>query len=653
VINGGTVTITGAGTVVLQASQAGDSNYGSATTTQSFQVLPAQLSVAANNATRPYGAANPAFGGSVTGAVGSDSFTESFTTAATAGSNAGSYPIVPAAAGPALSNYTVTIINGTLTVSPVATSTTLTAPGSASYSASVTLTATVSSASGTPAGLVTFLSGSTPLGTAALNASGTAVLSTTALAAGTDTVTASYATQGNFAASTAAASITINASSQTISFPAIASRPYGSAPFAVSASSSLGSSSPVTITVASGPATIGGGLVSITGVGTVVLQASQAGNTSYGPASATESFQVTPASLTVAANSATRVYATANPAFGGTVTGAIGSDTFNESFSSTATTASNIGTYSIVPAVSGPALANYTVTVVKGTLTVTPATTTTVLTAPATATYGAGVTLTATVASSAGTAGGTVTFYNGSTSLGVGTLNGNGAATLSTTALPEKTDTITAVYAAEGNFAASTSPAVSIAVSAAPVITPGSYSINASPTALTVTQGATADTMLTFTPTGGYSGTVSLSCSNLPSNVTCVFAQSQVTLKGNNQSVNVGLTLQTTMQNAAKQTPSGAPLPTALLALAFWWPGSLTGLAVFVRKRKLVKMQLSWQICLLLLCTLACAVGVSGCGMSGYVVNPATSNVQVTVVATGTAANALPQTLVLSLKINP
>ena len=72
-----------------------------------------------------------------------------------------------------------------------------------------------------------------------------------------------------------------------------------------------------------------------------------------------------------------------------------------------------------------------------------------------------------------------------------------------------------------------------------------------------------------------------------------------------------------------------------------------------MRKRKLVKMRLSWQICLLLLCTLAFAAGLSGCGMSGYVVNPKTSNVQVTVVATGTTASALPQTLVLSLKINP
>ncbi len=115
VINGGIVTLTGAGTVVLLATQAGNANYGAATATQSFQVTPAQLTVSANNATRLYGQANPVFNGTVTGAVGNDSFTETFSTSATAGSNAGSYPIVPTVSGPQ-SNYTVTVVNGTLTV---------------------------------------------------------------------------------------------------------------------------------------------------------------------------------------------------------------------------------------------------------------------------------------------------------------------------------------------------------------------------------------------------------------------------------------------------------------------------------------------------------------------------------------------------------
>jgi Na+/H+-dicarboxylate symporter len=88
------------------------------------------------------------------------------------------------------------------------------------------------------------------------------------------------------------------------------------------------------------------------------------------------------------------------------------------------------------------------------------------------------------------------------------------------------------------------------------------------------------------------------------------------------------------------------------LALAFWWPGSLTGIAVFARKRKLAKMGVSWQICLLLLCTLACAAGLSGCGGANFqaqATSPASA--QVTVLATGSSATAVPQTLVVTLNI--
>jgi Bacterial Ig-like domain (group 3) len=233
----------------------------------------------------------------------------------------------------------------------------------------------------------------------------------------------------------------------------------------------------------------------------------------------------------------------------------------------------------------------------------------------------------------------------------MGTLDGSGAATMNTTTLPAGADIVTAVYAAAGNFAASTSAAVTVTVSAPPVASAGSYTVSASPTSLTVQQGSAANTMLTFTPTGGYSDTLSLSCSGLPANASCVFAQNQVSLTGNNQSVNVGLSIQTTTQNADQQTPSNAPLPTALLALAFWWPGSLTGIAVLLGKRK---RGLCGQICLPLLCTLACAAALSGCGGGGNSYQPPAASpvaTQVTVVATGTAAKAVPQTLALTLTI--
>jgi parallel beta-helix repeat protein len=86
-------------------------------------------------------------------------------------------------------------------------------------------------------------------------------------------------------------------SNQTITFPGIPSKTYGDAPFAISATASSGL--PVTFTVISGPATIAGNTVTLTGTGTVSIQASQAGNTSYNPATAvTQGFTVNPTAKT-------------------------------------------------------------------------------------------------------------------------------------------------------------------------------------------------------------------------------------------------------------------------------------------------------------------------------------------------------------------
>ncbi len=647
VINGNIVTVTGAGAVVLKAMQTGDSDHDGATATQSFQVTPAPLTVSANPASRTYGAANPAFSGAVTGAVAGDSLSESFTTNANVSSPVGNYSIVPAASGAQLANYTVTVINGTLTVNAAATTTTISAPANAAYGDSVTLTATVTSSAGIPTGSVIFYSGSTSLGTAVLNGSGLATLTTTTLAAGSIAVSASYAAVGNFAASTSAATaLVIHAASQSIDFPAIGARVYGGLPFAVTASSSLGSAYPVTLSIRSGPATISGGLISLTGVGTVVLQASQAGDASYGPASATQSFQVTPAALTAAADSASRVYGSANPVFHGTITGAVGSDSFQESFATVATATNDVGSYAIVPSVTGAQLANYTVTSVNGTLAVTAAATTTTLAAPGSAAYGASVTLTATVASGAGVPGGSVTFAGGATALGTGTLDANGVASINTANLPTGSDTVTATYVAAGNFAGSKSPATQITITAAPVSAPPTYTVAASPASLTIAGPGTVKTMLSFTPTGGYTGTIQLSCANLPVNANCQFEQDHVALTS--QSVNVGLAIQVSGPQASAHQSTLEP---ALLALAFWWPGGMTGLAVFARKRKLVSRNHLLQLALLLVCTGFLAAGVSGCGTSG-VLTTSTTTSQVTVIATGASGTTVTtQKIILTLNM--
>ena len=76
------------------------------------------------------------------------------------------------------------------------------------------------------------------------------------------------AASGNYAAGTQNASFTVTAEAPTISFT-VPNQTYGVAPFTVSATSN--SSGAITYSVVSGPATISGSTVTITGVGTVVL----------------------------------------------------------------------------------------------------------------------------------------------------------------------------------------------------------------------------------------------------------------------------------------------------------------------------------------------------------------------------------------------
>ncbi len=103
-----------------------------------------------------------------------------------------------------------------------ATATTLTpvpTPNPSVYQEPVTLTATVSSGGGTPPNgeNVTFMSGTTSLGTAALT-SGAATLATTNLPTGTDSITAVYGGDSTFSGSTSTAvSQTVNKASSSTS----------------------------------------------------------------------------------------------------------------------------------------------------------------------------------------------------------------------------------------------------------------------------------------------------------------------------------------------------------------------------------------------------------------------------------------------------
>jgi hypothetical protein len=97
-------------------------------------------------------------------------------------------------------------------------------------------------------------------------------------------------TDANNAAATASALLTVVVDTPALAFAPIGAKTYGDAPFTVSVTSN--SSGAMTYGVVSGPATVVGSTVTLTGAGTVVLQVSQAALGNYGTATATTSFNV-------------------------------------------------------------------------------------------------------------------------------------------------------------------------------------------------------------------------------------------------------------------------------------------------------------------------------------------------------------------------
>lgn len=226
----GATPLAGTDTLSVSFTPNDSTDYVTTTSTVQITVSPAVLNITANDAKRFYGAANPTFSGTITGALNDDKFTESFTTAATSTSAPGTYAIVPSVTGTNLAQYTQSVTNGNLTITKAASnssivpSATSVAPGQ-----NVTLTAqVVSSTSGTPTGTVTFSNNGTLLGLANLT-NGTATYSTSTLPLGTDVITASYSGDDNFTPS-AADSISVTVAQNVLTITADdASRVYGAA----------------------------------------------------------------------------------------------------------------------------------------------------------------------------------------------------------------------------------------------------------------------------------------------------------------------------------------------------------------------------------------------------------------------------------------
>jgi hypothetical protein len=120
----------------------------------------------------------------------------------------------------------------TVTVMQDSTSTALTlSPDPSSVGQAVTLTATVKAASpgsGTPTGGVTFMSGTTSLGSANLNSNGVATTTTMNIPLGTNTITAQYAGDTNFFGSNTTQTQTVTQGTTTVTLTASVTNPVSS-----------------------------------------------------------------------------------------------------------------------------------------------------------------------------------------------------------------------------------------------------------------------------------------------------------------------------------------------------------------------------------------------------------------------------------------
>ncbi len=412
---------------------------------------------------------------------------------------------------------------------------------------SVTFTATITAnapGSGTPTGTVTFLDGSTTLGTGTLNGSGVTTFNTSALTVGSHSITVDYGGDTNFTTSTSAIVTQVVNQDATTSVVASSVNPsvFGqSVTFTATITANApGSGTPIgTVTFLDGSTTLGVATLNGSGVATLSTSALPVGShsitvvyggdTDFVTSTSTIATQVVDQDATTAA-----VVSSANPSvFGQSVTftatisanapGAgvlsgtvtfldgsttLGTGTLNSSGIATfSTSALTVGSHSITASYGGDA--DFT-TSTSSTLNQTvnqDATTSAVVPSANPSVFGQSVTFTATITANApgsGTPTGTMTFLDGSTTLGTGTLNGSGVATFTTSSLSVGSHSITVVYGGDTDFTTSTSTAATQVVNqdatASVVVSSANPSVFGQ--SVTFTATITANAPGSGTPTG-------------------------------------------------------------------------------------------------------------------------------------------------------
>lgn len=346
-------------------------NYSFTLTNGTMTVTNKPMSVTAGNFSRPYGAANPSFTGTVVGVTAGDVITSSFATVAASTSSPGAYAITPTLVDPGtrLGNYTVTSSNGTLTITQAPLLVTASNVGRVYGDTNPLLQATyngfmngetrgTSDLTGAPA-INTAVTNNSPVGSYAIFCtSGTLASTNYALSYSNGTFTVSAATLVCGAAEIQRVYGATN--------PALL---YSFYPFANG--ETLGTSDvtglPVLTTAATPTSPVGSYAISVA-IGTLT-------SSNYNFALGNNWFIINPAPLSVTPDSYSRLYGETNPVLTGVVTGIVNGENITAAYSTTAVTSSPAGGYPITALLIDPdgKLSNYTATTNQGTLTITNA----------------------------------------------------------------------------------------------------------------------------------------------------------------------------------------------------------------------------------------------------------------------------------------
>jgi hypothetical protein len=345
------------------------------------------------------------------------------------------------------------------------------------YGASVKFTATVTPSAAT--GTVTFKDGTATLGTGAIS-SGKATFSITTLGVGSHSITAAYGGDANYNSSASSAltqvvnkansSVTVASSVNPSVFGASVKFTATLAPLTATGSVTFkdGTTSLGTGTISSGKATFS---ISTLASGSHSITAAYGGDTNYnGSTSSALTETVNKANSTVTLFSSANPSVNASPVTFTAVVprAATGTVTFKDGTTTLGTGAISSGTATF--STSTLALGSHSTTAVYGgdsnynsstssvlTQTVKQASSVTLTSSANPSVSSVSVTFTATVTPSAAT--GTMTFKDGGTTLGTGTIGG-GKASFATSTLAAGSHSMTAVYGGNSTYVPSTSAAV-------------------------------------------------------------------------------------------------------------------------------------------------------------------------------------------------